>query len=147
MASYVINFGNHPTTPTELPEVFTSMTKALLRFDTLLALYKRVTLHRLNFDKEGVVESRSLLKSQGTPVAGFTKVKIPVAKVWFSESCENWCWLCEHNTLGLRGLGDLASSAVNEFIATLKREAGSSDLPVNLLEFEGEFFYGRKGKK
>lgn len=138
--SYVINYGNHPTTPTELPEYFRSMTQAKLGYNTMVKKFKRVTLHRLNFGADGLVTRTELLKSKGTPVEGFTKVRIPVAKLWFSEDNCHFCWSCEHSTLGLRGLGDTSTEATQEFINALKLEAGSSDLPLELKEYEGEFF-------
>lgn len=144
MANYALNYGNHPTTPTELPAIHKSMTQAILEFNRLMSKFKRVTLHRLNYGDDGKVESRTLLKCQGTPVDGMTKVKLPVPKVTFTEDSDHWCWVCEHSTIGIRVLANSNSGATLEFIKAMKLEAGSSDLPVKLAEYEGEFFYGAK---
>lgn len=144
--NFIINFGDHCTTPTEIPEVVKTHKQAIVRFEQLCGRYNRVTMHKVRYGTDGLVCKRELLRSQGLPIDGMIKVKLPIPKVIFSSNYDHFCWECNHNTLGLRVLADSKDAAVREFIDAMRFEADGSDLPVKLVEYEGEFFYGRRGK-
>lgn len=143
---FVINCGNHPTTPTEIPEVISNYKQAIVRFEQLCGRYSLVTLHRVRYGANKIANRRELLRSQGLPIDGMIKVKIPVPKVTFSNDHDHFCWECSHIKLGLRVLSNSKELAIKEFIEAMRLEAGSRDLPVKLVEYKGEFFYGKRGK-